>query len=270
MNHKKILFLTQEMTPFLPSTALADFSKNIPEALQAAGLDLRVFAPRFGIINERRNQLHDVIRLSGINIVVNDTDHPLLVKVASLPGSHLQVYFVDNDEYFKHKSKFTPSTKYPSTNLERSLFFVRGALEAINKLRWIPDIIYCAGWFSAFAPLYLRTYYEDSPCLSNAKIIYATANEEDTGELGKNFHEMMAFDNIPEETLNPLYDAVTPENLRKLGIRHADGVCFVGNSRDELKEYADYAETLSKPMIVLPPEGDADAEIHKKFFLSLF
>ena len=154
MDSKKILFITQEIAPFLTnSTALTEFSKNIPEAVQKAGLDLRVFTPCYGNINERRNQLHDVIRLSGINVAVNDMDHPLLVKVASIPESHLQVYFVDNDEFFKRKSKFKPDTKYSNTNIERSVFFIRGAFEAIHKLRWVPDIIHCVGWFAGLAPL---------------------------------------------------------------------------------------------------------------------
>ncbi len=270
MDSKKILFITQEIAPFLTnSTPLTEFSKNIPEAVQKVGLDLRVFTPCYGTINERRNQLHDVIRLSGINIAVNDMDHPLLVKVASIPESHLQVYFVDNDEFFKRKSKFKPDAKYTNTNIERSVFFIRGAFEAIHKLRWVPDIIHCVGWFAGLAPLYLRSFYKDSPCLGKAKIIYSTAGEEEEGEMGDNLDEIMDYDKIPKELWMPSLEELTPRAIRKLGIMHADGVSLVAHSESEVEEYATFAKSLDKPMIMVAPEEDAEGKKHSEFYRSI-
>lgn len=269
MDSKKILFISQEISPFLPSSSLADYSKNIPEAVQSAGLDLRVFAPRFGLINERRNQLHDVIRLSGINIIVNDTDHPLIMKVASIAESHLQVYFVDNDEFFKRKSMYKPDAKHQNTNLERSIFFIRGAFEAIHKLRWIPDIIHCAGWFSAFAPLYLRTYYKNSPCLGNAKIIFSAAHNEEAGELGDNLKEIIAFDKIPHEMIQPLVDDFSVEGMKKLGITYADGVSLIAENEADVEELANYAKQMQKPTIICSPTADADGQKHSDLYRSL-
>lgn len=271
MDSKKILFITQEIAPFLStSTPLTEFSKNIPEAVQSAGLDLRVFTPCYGTINERRNQLHDVIRLSGINITVNDVDHPLLVKVASIPESHLQVYFVDNDEFFKRKSQFKADTKYINTNLERSVFFIRGAFEAIHKLRWVPDIIHCVGWFAGLAPLYLRSYYKDSPCLGKAKIIYSTAGEaEAVGDIGDNLKEVMSYDKIPPQMWESLVTELTPSALRKLGIQHADGVSLVAHNESEVAEYAQLAKELAKPLITVAPEEDTDGKKHSEFYRSI-
>lgn len=257
------------MTPFLPSTPLADFSQKIPEAVQRAGLDLRVFTPCYGHINTRRHQLHDVIRLSGINIIVNDTDFPLTAKVASIPGSHLQVYFVDNDEFFQRKSKFKISPKFPASNFERSIFFIRGAFEAINKLRWIPDVIHCVGWFAALAPLYLRTYYKDSPCLGKAKVIFSTAPEEDHDTLGENLLEITSFDKINSELLEPIASEISLDNLRKLGIRHADGVSFIAENETEVATLATYAKELEKPMIVVSPDADEDGKKHSEFYRSI-
>lgn len=269
MDTKKILFITQEIYPYLPSNLPADFSKLIPEGVQDAGFDLRVFAPRFGVINERRNQLHDVIRLSGINIIVNDTDHPLLIKVASLADSRLQVYFVDNDEFFKRKSRYEADPKIANTNADRSVFFIRGVLEAIKKLRWVPDIVHCIGWFTGFAPLYLKSFYKNDPCFGKAKVFFSTAREEEVGPLGDNVNEICAFDKIPAKMLHPLKDCLTAEGLQRLGIAHADGISLIAASEEGVKELANYAKSLEKPLIIGMPNEENCGERFSTFYRSL-
>lgn len=271
MNNKKILFITQEIDPFLPdSTALSKFSKNISEAVLGAGLDLRVFTPCYGVINERRNQLHDVIRLSGSNITVRDIDHPLLVKVASIPDSHMQVYFVDNDEFFKQKSMFKEDPKYKYSNLERSVFFIRGAFEAIQKLRWIPDVIHCMGWFAGLAPLYLRSYYKDSPCLGNAKITYTTMTGETIGQLGDHLVDILEYDKIPGDLYASLREEVSLESIRKNALENADGLFLLQDEEGDLVNYCQYAEKLQKPIRLIAKDEAVEGQKHGEFYNSLF
>lgn len=271
MEPKKVLFITQEIEPYLPSSPLADFSKNLPAGMQTAGLELRIFTPRFGIINERRNQIHDVIRLSGINIIVNDTDHPLIVKVASMPGSRIQAYFVDNDEFFKRKSLYDPDPKYVNTNAERAAFFIRGACEAIRTLRWVPDIIHCAGWFAGFAPLYLKTIYKDDPCFAKAKVVYTAAANEQMADIGDNYRDICAFDKIDDALVAPLLESPNAEGLQKLGMLHADGVSFVAPDVASVQSLYDYACSLNKStdIVVGMPEDPLKEEQYSVLYNSL-
>ena len=162
MSAKKILFITQEMVPYVDDSAMSLSGRSIPQAVQENGREIRTFMPRWGIINERRNQLHEVIRLSGMNIIIDDTDHPLIIKVASIQSARMQVYFIDNDDYFHHRAMMNDAdgSEYED-NAERAIFYARGVLETVKKLRWCPDVIHCHGWMSAIAPLYIRTAYKD-------------------------------------------------------------------------------------------------------------
>ncbi len=173
MKAKKVLFISQEMLPYMEATQMAYINRHLPQAIQTEGCEIRIFMPRWGIINERRNQLHEVIRLSGMNIIINETDHPLIIKVASVPQSRMQVYFIDNDDFFKGRGVLTDEDgkEYPD-NLERAVFFARGLIETINKLFWVPDIIVCQGWAASLAPVLMKTAYRDEPAFLNSKVVF--------------------------------------------------------------------------------------------------
>ncbi|MGL5619651.1 MAG: glycogen/starch synthase, partial [Tannerellaceae bacterium] len=174
MDAKRILFITQEITPYLPETEISGISRNLPQGIQERGREIRTFMPKYGTINERRNQLHEVIRLSGMNLIIDDTDHPLIIKVASIQAARMQVYFIDNEDFFQRKHTIADENGVEfDDNDERSIFFVRGVLETVKKLRWIPDMIHCHGWMSALTPLYIKKAYADDPFYSNTKVVYS-------------------------------------------------------------------------------------------------
>src|SRR5512145_624712 len=162
MESRKVLFISQEIMPYLGETKLSKISRDLPQGIQERGKEIRTFMPRYGSINERRNQLHEVIRLSGMNLIINDTDHPLIIKVASIQSARMQVYFIDNEDYFSRKATLKDSNDEPfSDNDERSIFFTRGVLETVKKLRWSPDVIHCHGWFTAPIAILIKKAYKD-------------------------------------------------------------------------------------------------------------
>ena len=168
----KILYVASEINPFLQTSEVADFVRNLPQAMQEKGMEIRILVPRFGLINERKNRLHEVVRLSGINIEVGDDEKPLIIKVASIPNAKLQVYFIDNEDYFKRKYVFNNKEgDFYKDNDERCIFFCKGVLETVKKLNWSPDIIYLHGSFTAFFPLYLKKLYGEEPIFLNTKIV---------------------------------------------------------------------------------------------------
>lgn len=174
MAKTKILFITHEMSPFLEISKIAKITRQLPQAMQEKGFEIRILMPRFGNINERRNRLHEVIRLSGMNIVINDNDNPLIIKVASLPTARMQVYFLDNEEYFQRKSIFRDTKeKFHDDNDERMIFFCKGAIETVKKLGWMPDVVHCFGWMSSLVPMYLKTSYKEDPMFKNTKVVYS-------------------------------------------------------------------------------------------------
>ncbi len=175
MEKKRILFVSQEITPFLPKTEMSNTSRRLPQVIQDAGKEIRVFMPKFGAINERRHQLHEVIRLSGLNLVIDDKDHPLIIKVASIPSARMQVYFIDNEEFFKRKNTIEDENgEMYKDNDERSMFFCRGVLETVKKLGWKPDVIHCHGWMASLMPLYIKKMYNKDPHFSDSKIVIFT------------------------------------------------------------------------------------------------
>ena len=203
MEVNKVLFISQEISPYLPETPMAVMSRELPQAVQESGLEVRTFMPKYGFINERRNQLHEVIRLSGMNISIDDTDHPLIIKVATLQPVRMQVYFIFNEDYF-HKSicKELETVSSPTDNDERSIFFVRGTLETVKKLRWVPEVIHCTGLISALAPLYIKDFYADDPSYQEAKVVFTLtagygaqmdADQSIIDTLLKNYQEVYFF-----------------------------------------------------------------------------
>lgn len=268
MEQKKILYIAQEITPYLDETPLGAFARFLPQIVQEGGDDVRVFMPKFGTINERRHQLHEVIRLSGINIIVNDTDCQLIIKVASVPQTRIQVYFIDNKEFFQRKSQFGIEEKYGNDTVERSVFFFRGVFEAIKKLRWIPDVVHCMGWFSALAPIYLQTLYKDDPDIGKAKVVYSPFDTEVTGEFSDKLFEVLAFDNLKDDLVAPLQGAFDPDALRRMAIAYSDGVVMPAEEVTEWHSLA-YAQQLGKPILAYPGLLKENAGAYREFYNSL-
>ncbi len=252
---KKILFVNSEIYPYLPENTISAIGRYLPQGIQERRNEIRSFMPRYGCINERKNQLHEVIRLSGMNIIINDVDRPLVIKVASISAARMQVYFIDNDDYFRRKRTFTDeSGKFYDDNGERAIFFARGVLETVKKLRWAPDIIHCQGWISHFIPLYLKKAYRDDPIFSHCKIVLSLY--DDTPETFRSDLARLArFSSIGPEELS-LIDNPTGINLAKLAIKYSDGI-IVGSSEIE-KEELEYCDELSLPVLPFDMESLAD------------
>ena len=263
MEKSRILFVTQEITPFLNETTLAETVRKISQGVHEKDKEIRIFMPRFGVINERRHQLHEVIRLSGMNLIVNDADHPLIIKVASIPQARIQVYFIDNEEFFKRKRVFTDEdNKFSIDNDERSIFFCRGVVETVKKLGWKPDIVHCHGWMTSLLPLYLKNMYKDDPHFNNAKTMYTVYDDGNNEKLPKNFMDKLAFDDIPTENIvnkeNPSIDS-----LNYLGVQWSD-IVGIG-SKTINPELESYIVESGKPILGLQEE-ECLVEAHQDFY----
>lgn len=246
MAKKRVLFISQEITPYLPTSEMAHIGRYLPQGIQDKGKEIRTFMPRFGCINERRNQLHEVIRLSGMNLIINDTDHPLIIKVASIQAARMQVYFIDNEDYFQRKDIVVDEKGNPfPDNDERTIFFTRGVFETVKKLRWAPDLIYCQGWFTALVPLYLKKEYNDDPIFSHTKVVYSAYNDKFNKSLNPEFAKKILNENITAEDVKILKNP-THANINKLAIDYSDGIIF--NHPDIDPEVKAYAEQSGKPL----------------------
>lgn len=225
MAKKKILFINQEIAPYVPDTDLSLMGRSLPQAMQEKGYEIRTFMPKWGNINERRGQLHEVIRLSGMNLIINDTDHPLIIKVASIQQTRVQVYFIDNDDYFSKRQMTVDETgaDYPD-NGERTIFFARGVLETVKKLRWVPDVIHCQGWMSAVVPFYIKTAYHDEPSFANTKVVTSLFTKTLKGDLGEAFKQSIEFRDAKASLLEPYNDNFDLMELGKLAIDYSDGI----------------------------------------------
>jgi len=190
MAKTKLLIVTHEMSPFLELTKISEITRQLPQAMQDKGFEIRILMPRFGNINERRNRLHEVIRLSGMNIIIDDNDNPLIIKVASIPAARMQVYFLDNEDYFQRKHVFRDKeNKFYADNDERTIFFCKGALETVKKLGWAPDIVHCHGWMTALVPAYIKTTYKNDPTFKNSKVVYSIYENCFTETLNADLHK---------------------------------------------------------------------------------
>ena len=222
---KKILFINQETAPYVPDSELSLLGRDLPHSIQENGFEIRTFMPKWGNINERRGQLHEVIRLSGMNLIIDETDHPLIIKVATIPSVKVQVYFIDNDDYFsRHQMDKDESGKDYADNGERAIFFARGVLETVKKLRWVPDIIHCQGWMSAVIPCYIKTAYHDEPSFANTKVVTSLFANSMTSMLDPNFKRCLEFRDVTPELLSPYKDQFDFDELSKLAIDYSDGV----------------------------------------------
>ena len=240
MEKKRVLYISHEIVPYLPESDISETSRFLPQRMNDNGQEVRIFMPRFGCINERRHQLHEVIRLSGMNLIINDMDQPLIIKVASVPQARMQVYFIDNEEYFKRKQMFADDKgNFFPDNDERAIFFGRGVLETVKKLGWSPDIIHCHGWMSALVPLYLKTVYADDPIFENSKVVYSAYNDAFDGLLAENLTTKLTFDGIDEKLVENLSEP-THEQLILAAAEHSDAVIL--GSDDVAQEIVDTLE----------------------------
>jgi len=263
MQKTRVLYVTQEIAPFLPESEISSTVRALSQGVHEQDKEIRIFMPRFGVINERRHQLHEVIRLSGMNLIVNDVDHPLIIKVASVPQARMQVYFIDNEEFFKRKKTYTDDKgKYFDDNDERAMFFCRGVVETVKKLGWTPDIVHCHGWMTAFMPLYLKKMYAEDPHFANSKVIYTPYEDEFDGSLDTKLTDKLNFDDIPNEDIEFLS---SPEaiNLNKTGAQWADAVSF--GSETINSELSSYINSTGKPVLEYQ-EADTLVDMHQEFY----
>lgn len=269
MSKEKILYISQEITPYLPKNNLSELGQQLPQAIQEHGYEVRTFMPKYGIINERRNQLHEVIRLSGMNIVIDDTDHPLIIKVATLQPSRMQVYFIDNDDYFdQHGLEGLETNLLPENNDERCVFFTRGVMETVKKLRWEPAVINCLGWITALAPLYIKTRFIDDPAFRSSKVIYTLYNDPIPQEFDPRFVEKLLMDGFTREQISSLITADGKVNdiaLNKIAIDYADAIAV--SSADVDPQIIQYAQESGKPFMPFP--GDDSYSQYATFYASL-
>lgn len=264
MKAKKILFINQEITPYVPESEMSSLGRKIPQLIQEKGYEIRTFMPKWGNINERRGQLHEVIRLSRMMLIIDETDHPLIIKVASIPSTRIQVYFIDNEDYFTKRlmARDEKGNEYDD-NGERAIFFARGVLETVKKLRWIPDIIHCQGWMCSIIPLYVKKAYQDEPSFANTKIVTSLFSEKLYDGLGTNFRQSIEFRDVKADILdnyNKNFDFI---DLEKLAIDYSDGVVSAGT--DVNSELIKYAEERNLPVLV-HPDIDNFCQVYEDFY----
>lgn len=247
MKDKRVLYVSSEVIPYLPETEISSMSFETPRMVNNNGGQIRIFMPRYGNINERRHQLHEVIRLSGMNLVINDLDMPLIIKVASIPKERMQVYFIDNEDYFKRKATFADEDgEFYSDNDERAIFFAKGVIETVKKLNWSPDIIHVHGWLASFLPLYLRNYYGNEPLFENSKIVTSVYNQGFDGTLNEGAIDKIRYDAIDDEAIEDL-ELPNYVNLMKIAIKNSDAVII--GSQEIPEELEEYLNTLEKPVL---------------------
>lgn len=261
----KVLFITQEMLPYVPENVVSADGRKLPQMLQEQDCEIRTFMPRWGIINERRNQLHEVIRLSGMNIIIDDTDHPLIIKVASIQAAHMQVYFIDNDDYFHKRQIMTDNSGQEyADNVERAVFYARGVLETVKKLRWCPDVVYCQGWISSVVPFYIKTAYKEEPPFAETKVVCSIYDSMPHTALSQHLSECIYFRGADERSLGKAkVDLEASDGLGRLAVAFSDGV--IRGEKGVRPELWEYAQTLGKHVLDTPSEDEMAAS-YKAFF----
>ena len=261
----KILYVCQEITPYLPETEGSRLCRALTQAMQEHGNEIRTFMPRYGCINERRHQLHEVIRLSGMNLIIDDNDHQLIIKVASIPAARVQIYFIDNDDYFSRKAMLTDDEgSYFPDNDERAIFFARGVLETVKKLRWTPTVVHCHGWFTAVVPVYLKRVFADDPIFRDVKVVVSLYGDAFPGELNPEFGAKIAGERVKDKNL-AILDTPSYENLCRFVMDYADGV--VAASPDVDPKVLDMARASGKPMLEYQsPEAEDFFDNYNRFY----
>ena len=269
---KRILFISQEINPYLAEeTPIRQLNRQLPEYFQGHGFETRTFMPKFGEINERRNQLHEVIRLSGMNLIIEDSDHPLLIKVASIQTARIQIYFIDNDDLFGRRKGLVDAegVEY-ADNDDRVIFYARGVIETVKKLRWTPDIILCSGWMSALAPLYLKRAFNDEPFFANSKIVLMLDDKEYQTPFSTKFTDKLRIDGITNTDVRSISGfPVGYEELMRLAVDFSDAIVFATPQVNQ--RVVNYAETKGKPILPYEKSEDliASCKRHYDFYKTL-
>lgn len=267
MKKAKVLFVSQEIVPYLEVSSMSHISRYLPQGIQETGKEIRTFMPKFGCINERRNQLHEVIRLSGMNLIIDDTDHPLIIKVASIQAARMQVYFIDNEEYFQRKHVFRDGkNKFFKDNDDRAIFFCRGVLETVKKLGWAPDIIHCHGWMTGLIPLFIKTAYREDPLYKNTKVIYSTYNDEFDEPFNDNFAQKVRMDGVKDDHIQHLSEP-NYINMNRCAMHMADAI--IKGSEEIHPELEEFIKKSNKPTLEYQPL-DKYIEAYSNFYDELF
>lgn len=265
MKDKRILYVSSEVVPYLPETEIASTAFNVAKKAHSKGVQTRIFMPRFGVINERRHQLHEVIRLSGMNLIINDMDMPLIIKVASIPKERMQVYFIDNDEYFKRKAIFSDEDdQLFSDNDERAIFFAKGVVETVKKLNWAPDIIHVHGWMASLLPLYLKEYYSEEPLFADSKIVTSVYNKGFDGTLNEDLIEKVRFDKLEDSKIDILKEP-NYTNVMKCAVHNSDAIVLGSESLSP--ELSDTIDSNNLP--VLSHQSEDSFEPYLNFYREL-
>ncbi|MCH5245649.1 MAG: glycogen/starch synthase [Muribaculaceae bacterium] len=270
MAKQKVLYIAQQINPYLPETPMSMSGRQIMQGIQERGYEVRTFMPKYGCINERRNQLHEVIRLSGMNLIIDDTDHPLIIKVATLQPARMQVYFIDNEDYFMRPPvKDLEIDLSPEDNDERIIFYARGVIETVKKLRWEPAIVHCSGWVSALAPCYLKLIYNEDPSFRNSRVVYSLYGGGFDGTLDDRFIEKLRHDGLTDEQLSVLGgDKVDITALNKLAITYADAIVVAAPDADQA--LVEFAKAAGKPVLEYQDDIAASPDRYAEFYNSLF
>ncbi len=251
MKKARVLFISQEITPYLKESHMGLIGRHLPQGIQEKGKEIRTFMPRFGNINERRNQLHEVIRLSGMNLIIDDADHPLIIKVASIQQARMQIYFIDNEDYFQRKSTIRDKNgNFFEDNDERAIFFSRGVIETVKKLGWAPDLVHCHGWMTSLVPLYLKKAYKDNPLFNESKVITSVYDDRFDENLSKDFWKKIKYDGITNKDLEH-YKKPTYVNMIKASIEYSDAI-IMGNEKIN-DNILDYMKEIGKPILEYQP-----------------
>lgn len=263
-NKHRVLFVHQEIAPYLPETPMSLIGRNLPQATQESGKEIRIFMPRFGNINERRNQLHEVIRLSGMNLIINDTDHPLIIRVASIQKARMQIYFIDNDDFFTKKkyTAYDANGKFCEDNDNRLVFFNRGVLETVKKQSWSPDLVHCHGWMSALMPIFIKRAYKDNPLFNESKVVYSIYDDTFKETLRSDFDKKVKLPGITPKDLK-YYKEPNYVNITKAAIDFSDGI-IIGSEKIN-PEIAKYLKTIKKPILEYQP-AENYAEVYNDFY----
>ena len=260
---QRVLFVNSEIYPYLPETTVSIVGRYLPQGIQEAGKEIRTFMPRYGCINERRNQLHEVIRLSGMNMVIHDIDRPLVIKVASISSARMQVYFIDNDDYFHRKTvSVDEEGNFMEDNDERAIFFARGILETVKKLRWKPDIVHCSGWISHLVPLYLKKAYKNDPIFSDAKVVLSLYNEYTGCGFAPDMKSKVPVAGVKAKDIE-LLKVPTGTNLAKLAVQYADAVILASEETDP--EISEYIASRRLPLLEYVPIDHPDGTYIQKY-----
>jgi starch synthase len=269
MASRNILYLCQEIMPYLPESELSSLSRTLVQAMQERGNEIRTFMPLYGTINQRRNQLHEVQRLSGMNLIIDDNDHQLIIKVASIPSARIQIYFIDNEDFFSRRAVVTDENGAEfEDNDERMVFFARGVLETVKKLRWTPDIVHCHGWFSSIAPLYLRKVFNNDPIFRDVKIVSSLYEDRFTTPLSNQLRSKIEGEGIVDENIS-IIDNPSYENLYSFVMSQVDGV--IAGSAAVDTALLDQARAAGKKVLeYVSPEEEQFYDNYSRFYDELF